>query len=265
MSARARNYTSKTLKRLFGLSGNQCAFPGCNKPLVNENNALDSNICHIEAACEGGERYNPEMSDPERADYENLILLCIQHHDETNDVEKYTVDVLKKMKLEHESNLLAAKITSRPSMLSNAVNAIADIELEELDESQTLLAPDPLVKISHNNIKRNSTLIHEYKVYHHKLNAIYDELEMQGSIRKGKLLRNIKTLYTTVKGRYVLDSSDEMTIIRAQADDIFDDVYDELVSRLDNTDMWEEDIMIGVRLIMVDAFVRCKVLEEPPK
>ena len=81
MGKGARKYTDKTLKRLFGLSGNICAFPDCNALLVNEKNALDSNICHIEAANEGGERYNSSMTDEERADYSNLILLCRQHHE----------------------------------------------------------------------------------------------------------------------------------------------------------------------------------------
>jgi hypothetical protein len=42
------------------------------------------------------------MSDKERADYDNLILLCRKHHDETNAVTKYTVDVLQNMKKNHE-------------------------------------------------------------------------------------------------------------------------------------------------------------------
>ena len=126
----ARNYTDKTLKRLFGLSGNQCAFPGCNAVLVNQRNALDSNICHIEAANEGGERYNPNMTDDQRSDYENLILLCRQHHDKTNDEAVYTVDVLKDMKRSHESNYMNQRINNNPSMLKNAINAIAAISFE---------------------------------------------------------------------------------------------------------------------------------------
>jgi hypothetical protein len=53
--ARSRSYTEMTLKRLFGLSGNRCSFPGCTKTLVNIKNASDSCICHIEAANNGGE------------------------------------------------------------------------------------------------------------------------------------------------------------------------------------------------------------------
>jgi hypothetical protein len=103
MAGGPRNYTDLTLKKLFALSGNQCSFPGCKEVLVNAKNAKNSNICHIEAANQGGERYNPQMTDEERADYPNLFLLCVQHHDETNDVKKYTVDVLRDMKQKHES------------------------------------------------------------------------------------------------------------------------------------------------------------------
>ena len=106
MGQQARNYSQKTIKRLFALSGNQCAFPNCNKVLVNQNNALDSNICHIEAANSDGERYNLNMSDKERADYDNLILLCREHHDVT----KYTVDVLQNMKKNHEQ-IIRERIT----------------------------------------------------------------------------------------------------------------------------------------------------------
>ncbi len=110
MATGPRAYSDKTLKRLFALSGNECAFPGCTSRLVNDHNAKNSNICHIEAANVGGERFNPNMTDKQRADYENLILLCVQHHDETNDVATFTVDKLKAMKKSHESQLLSERI-----------------------------------------------------------------------------------------------------------------------------------------------------------
>ena len=105
MGKQARNYTQQTIKILFALSASQCSFPNCEKQIVNENNAIDSNICHIQGANLGSERYNPNMSDKERADYNNLILLCPQHHFETNNVNIYTVEVLHKMKKEHEDKI----------------------------------------------------------------------------------------------------------------------------------------------------------------
>lgn len=91
------------IKRLFGLSGNLCAFPGCSKRMVEGDGTVVGQICHIEAAEVRGERYNENQTDKERNSFENLMLLCKHHHEETNDVAKYTVDILRKMKAEHEA------------------------------------------------------------------------------------------------------------------------------------------------------------------
>lgn len=264
MGNKARNYTDKTLKRLFGLSGNICAFPGCPKVLVNKNNAKDSNICHIEAANPDGERYNPNMTDKQRADYPNLILLCVQHHDETNDEEIYKVEVLKKMKSDHESAYLNEKLKQNPSMLKNAINAIAEIDVKIPDNTEKLKPFKVDDKIEHNNIEKYISIITEYKVYYEKLNSLYDELEMQGSIKKEKLLRNIRQIYIAAKGELLGSGANDIENIRTHADEIMDMVYDELYNKLTGSGLWDEDIVLGLRLIMVDAFLRCEILEEPP-
>jgi hypothetical protein len=79
---------SEVIRALFARSGNQCAFPGCAQLLVNHKNQLIGQVCHIEAATPGGERYNQRQTDEERRDYNNLLLLCYPHHVETNDVDE---------------------------------------------------------------------------------------------------------------------------------------------------------------------------------
>lgn len=97
-------YSNQTMKKLFSLSGNRCAFPGCDQRITNENKDLIGEICHIESANPGGERFNHAQTDKERADFDNLILLCSNHHKETNNVSIYTVDTLKAMKKNHEEH-----------------------------------------------------------------------------------------------------------------------------------------------------------------
>jgi hypothetical protein len=94
------------LKALFARSGNQCAFPGCIQPLISSKNKLITQVCHIEAASEGGERYNPNSNDEYRRSYENLLVLCYPHHIETNDVDEYPVERLLKIKRGHEQMFL---------------------------------------------------------------------------------------------------------------------------------------------------------------
>ena len=71
----ARNISQNTIKRLYGLSGNVCANPDCREPLVTENNQTGE-IAHICAASPDGPRYDPNMSDDDRRNIDNLILLC---------------------------------------------------------------------------------------------------------------------------------------------------------------------------------------------
>jgi hypothetical protein len=105
----ARNYTQATLKKLFALSGNQCAFPDCTQNIIDKESNMIGEICHIEAAKQGGLRYNTVQTDKERAHYNNLILLCRNHHqviDNPDNIDKYTVEALKEMKDNHENNYM---------------------------------------------------------------------------------------------------------------------------------------------------------------
>lgn len=258
-----RNYSGLTIKRLYALSGNRCAFPDCQVVFINtESNLNLSNICHIEDAEVGG-RFNPKMTDKERASFENLILLCPNHHIETNNIGKYTVDSLKEMKQKHESLSISNGLIRNPSMLKNTINAISNLSLDDISESKELNVYNLKRKLEYNAVKTNYSLIQEYKVYQGKINSLYDELEKQGSIKKEKLLSNVNQIYNKIKGGYVLDSQNPIDIIRLKADNILDDVFNELYRQLDNSNFFEEDIILGVRLILVDAFIRCKILEKP--
>lgn len=96
--------TTEVLRELYLKSGNQCAFPGCYEPMVDNMGNFIGQVCHIEAAEEGGERFNPNMTNEDRRSYDNLMLMCYKHHIVTNDVEEYPVAKLKQMKREHEAN-----------------------------------------------------------------------------------------------------------------------------------------------------------------
>lgn len=263
-----RDYTEKTIKRLFGRSGNQCAFPGCNKTMTNNSNAKDSNICHIEAANEGGERYNPNMSDAQRADYPNLILLCVQHHDETNDTEKYTVEILKEIKSKHE-NEITRKINPNlnHSILTTVINTISKIDIDEFENSEVKNVFKPEDKIAYNCIHRNKLIIEEYRIYQGKLNAIFAEIEELGSIKKNNLLRNIRQLYIIAKSELLADNQ-SIENIRQHADDLIDAVENKLSDIIEGssnkTELLDiETLTFGVKIVLIDAFLRCKILEEP--
>ncbi|MGE4414625.1 MAG: ABC-three component system protein [Bacteroidales bacterium] len=269
MANEARNYTRPTLKRLYGLSGNQCAAPDCERVLIARDGiSITSKICHIEAASEDGPRYNSLMTDKERAHFDNLILLCDECHtiiDNKENEVKYPATLLKEWKRNHESKFLHEQLRN-PSLLMLAINAIADASFENdeiSDESLQVFGIQD--KISYNNIKRNKYLIEEYGGYYGKINSLYSELESQGSFKKEKLLRNIRTVYLKTKGKYTQGSSDSIEIIQEKADDIIEDIENVFLSLVADTSKYKEDISFGISVVLVDAFMRCKILEEPPK
>lgn len=98
--------SAKTIKQLFALSKNQCAFPKCTVGIVlEENNTVVGEVCHIKGLRPNAARHDSTQTDDERNAFENLILLCSIHHkiiDE--DVESYTVERLRKIKKEREAS-----------------------------------------------------------------------------------------------------------------------------------------------------------------
>lgn len=115
----------KTIKRLFAVSGNRCAFPGCIATLVDSSSGkVTGRICHIKAKKPGWARYDSKQTEEERNGFDNLILMCPIHHDVIDsDVDLYTVDYLHKIKSQHE-----AVNTSRQKPDDSVINQFVEQE-----------------------------------------------------------------------------------------------------------------------------------------
>jgi hypothetical protein len=92
------------IRQVAALSGNVCAFDGCDHEVIDENGKLVVQLCHIEAAEPGGERFNPAMTNEERRAPQNLMFMCLRHHIETNDTSVWPTERLRELKEKHESN-----------------------------------------------------------------------------------------------------------------------------------------------------------------
>lgn len=106
--------TKDTLNLLFSLSGNVCAFPGCTHPIFDSDNNFIAQVCHIESANEGGERFNRNSTNEDRRQYSNLLILCYEHHKVTDNVALYTTEKMVELKHQHEK-----KFRPSPSYISN--------------------------------------------------------------------------------------------------------------------------------------------------
>lgn len=101
-----------TKLRLFADSAGFCQHPGCQRGLfveIDRTRLHIAEIAHIFAAADRGPRAKIELTDRERAAYENLILLCPSCHtivDKTPD--EHPDDLLVKWKCNHVARIAAA-------------------------------------------------------------------------------------------------------------------------------------------------------------
>jgi hypothetical protein len=107
--ASKRSYSQKTIKILFGKSGNQCAHPECTNPVVVEGTEqsdamISAQISHIFAASDNGPRGKPGLTQKEKNAPENLLLLCPTHHGIVDtQYETYPAILLHAWKVQHEA------------------------------------------------------------------------------------------------------------------------------------------------------------------
>lgn len=109
-----RKYTRSTIFSLAALGGGRCYWPKppCTQPvtvIVNGEPVTNLQIAHIRAAKPNGPRYVENMSDRDRASWNNLILLCTPHH---NIIDKlhpndYSTEDLERWKSDREAGGLA--------------------------------------------------------------------------------------------------------------------------------------------------------------
>ncbi|MDR0394904.1 MAG: hypothetical protein LBH77_07070 [Tannerella sp.] len=269
---KARLYKPSVIRRLDILSGNECAHPDCSKRLIAEDGkSIISKICHIAAASPEGPRYEKSMTEDERRGFDNLILLCDEHHimiDNKENESLYPASLLKKWKSKHEKKifeLLSNKnlLSKHPLALNKVINSIGRKMDEVLDLSETANAPNPDDKISFNHIVRYKPIIEEFAPYQVKLNKIYEEIEKEGSTKKELVLYNIKRRYINIKKDYP-----DMDDVRKNADIIFDKIIETIWDNIENApnkldEYDQETIDFSLMIVIVDAFMRCNILEEP--
>lgn len=64
MSKERIPYSKHVIREFFAFSGNRCAYPNCNHPLLDNDGNYIAQICHIEGG--GWPRHNPNLTLKER-------------------------------------------------------------------------------------------------------------------------------------------------------------------------------------------------------
>ena len=167
-------------------------------------------------------------------------------------------------------NVFIESIPKLSSDLTMIVNTLSKkiFFTEGESEKDPKLSFSPTSKIEYNNVKRFKIIIDNFKHFVGKLSSIYKEFDAQGTNKTYIVLENIKLSYLKEKSNLIEKNvgKNEIEIIRENADNLIDAVEKNLLTEIKssaNIEVSSESVNLSLQIILIDAFIRCKILEEP--
>lgn len=140
-----RRPTDGTVRELYGTAV-CCAKPRCGAPLYRLNDqsggrVLNSHVAHIHARSEGGPRWDPSMSEDENRAPSNLLLLCMPHAWEIDNlIHQFPADLLREWKKQQIE--AAAHAQTTVTMSSAEVDAaLAPVNLQAFVDAVAAVVP----------------------------------------------------------------------------------------------------------------------------
>lgn len=140
------------------------------------------------------------------------------------------------------------------SNLAIIINILAKEKWDDDSQSEPVHKFEIERKISHNNLDKAKYLIEEYCLYHGKVDSKYSEFDSQGSNKSSSVLATIKREYVKLKGM-------------ASSDEVFYSVIDVIRKKITESANYKEipidELELCIDILVVDAFIRCKIMENP--
>jgi hypothetical protein len=110
-------------------------------------------------------------------------------------------------------------------------------------------------KISYNQLNTARVLIDDYKIHYHRIDKIYSDFDKQGVNKSLSILNGIRTEYLALNEKV---SPDQCFF------SIIDKVTRKIRESANYTPIPDEELALCVQILVVDAFIRCKIFKNPP-
>lgn len=140
---------------------------------------------------------------------------------------------------------------------SDLASVIRTVALENLKSVTDLNVVDAFAlsaKADFNKLDFTRSIIDDYKVQHSRINRIYETFDKNGQNASMAILNSVNRIY--LKRKHEL-AGDALFL------KIIDDVIIRVQQSSNHTQMSHEMLELCASVIVVDAFIRCKVFERP--
>lgn len=140
------------------------------------------------------------------------------------------------------------------SNLSSVINILSKENLASVDLNANINSFEIDQKIDFNNLIASKEIINDYKYSHHIVDKIYSEFDKSGYNKSISVLN-------TIKGEYINNSS------KLTGDELFNLIISNISDRILKSTNFEkipqEEMEMCVGILVVDAFIRCKIFKNP--
>lgn len=172
------------------------------------------------------------------------------------DVLAKDIDTIRKLALYLEKSILPATADERrPSVITYVINRLADEPLAEIAVNPDTKSFDLEPKIDFNSLKKWRDIISEYTVFSLLVDKIYRAYDEQGVNKSFTVLSSLHDLYLSLASELTGD---------ALFDKLLESVYDIVNKDYEcNESLTREELQVNIKIVLVDAFVRCKIFKKP--
>lgn len=172
------------------------------------------------------------------------------------DVLAKDIDTIRKLALYLEKSILPATADERrPSVITYVINRLADEPLAEIAVNPDTKSFDLEPKIDFNSLKKWRDIISEYTVFSLLVDKIYRAYDEQGVNKSFAVLSSLHDLYLNLASELTGD---------ALFDKLLESVYDIVNKDYEcNESLTREELQMNIKIVLVDAFVKCKIFKKP--
>lgn len=146
-------------------------------------------------------------------------------------------------------------IVKMDSNLAVVINLLSQENLSDIVESPEINSFEITRKIEFNDLMPVKETIDDYKIFYSKLDEKYKEFDKQGVNKSFSVLSVIRNIYNKLAGEI------------SEPQELFYTIMDNVIELIKNSKNYieipYEELEICVSILVVDAFIRCKIFKNP--
>lgn len=145
-------------------------------------------------------------------------------------------------------------IVKLDSNLASVINILSKEKWDDANKSESVNSFEIKRKITHNDLKDSKDIIDEYCVYYKKVDEKYSEFDALGANKSNSVLATIKREYLKLKSKETPDFIFSTVIER---------IKDIVLESKNFKEIPIDELELCIDILVVDAFIRCKIFENP--